>query len=153
MIYVAPAVFEQMSREDRGSRVAGSPLFRSPTDRDEPLAGTLRSLVRDAEDRGAFDQMPLETGLLRLPRELPDRHGRRSAGDILVRRNSRMTRMACQYLEEDFALNPTPTDLAEHCRVSRFVLMRLFARHVGVSFACLHDACTPARCTPAAAGR
>jgi AraC-like DNA-binding protein len=132
MIYVAPEVFEKAAREDSGSRHAGAPLFRSPMIRDAQLAAMVHAFNRAAERREGLDQLALEAGLLQLLRGLLDRHGSKSAADAQPRRNSGVIRTACRYLEENFAANTTLTDLAAHCAISRFALMRLFSRHIGM---------------------
>jgi len=132
MVYAAPEVFEKAAHEDSGSQHAAAPLFRSPMIRDEQLAAMVRGFNRRAERHEGLDQLALESGLLQLLRRLLDRHGSSRADDARLRRNNGVIRTACWYLEENFASNPTLTDLAEHCRVSRFALMRLFARHIGM---------------------
>jgi AraC-like DNA-binding protein len=133
MIYVAPEVFDKAAREDSGSGHAAAPLFRSPMIRDAQLAAMVHAFNRGAECYEGLDQLALEAGLLQLLLGLLDRHGSKSADDAQLRRNSGVIRSACRYLQENFASNPTLTDLAAHCHVSRFALMRLFSRHLGMS--------------------
>jgi len=132
MIYVAPEVFEKAVREDSGSQHAAAPLFRSPMTRDEQLAAVVRAFSRRAECHEELDQLALEAGLLQLLRGLLDRQGSVRQRTLVPGRSSGVIRTACRYLEENFASNPTLTDLSEHCRVSRFALMRLFSRHIGM---------------------
>lgn len=132
MIYVAPEVFERAAREDSRSLQAGAPLFRSSMIRDARLASMVRAFNSRAECHEGMDQLALEAGLLQLLAGLLDRHGSRGSGDARLDRNSGLVRKACRYLEENLASNPTLTDLAAYCRISRFALMRLFARHVGM---------------------
>jgi AraC-like DNA-binding protein len=132
MVYVAPEVFEQAAQEDSGCRRVSAPLFRSPMIRDEQIAAMVRSFTRRAERHEGLDQLALEAGLLQLLGELLDRHGKSSKEGARLPRNNEVIRTACRYLEENFASNPTLTDLAEHCRIGRFALMRLFSRHIGM---------------------
>jgi AraC-like DNA-binding protein len=132
MMYVAPEVFENVAREDNSSRHAGAPLFRSPMIRDAQLAAMVHAFIRDAERPEGLDQLAFEAGLLQLLLGLLDRHGSKSAADAQLRRNSGVIRTACRYLEENFASNLTLTDVAAHCHISRFALMRLFSRHIGM---------------------
>jgi AraC-like DNA-binding protein len=131
MIYVAPDVFADVAREG-GSWRAPVPLFRAPMIRDELLATMVRAFNRRAELRDGLDNLALEAGLMQILRELVDRHSGHCAGDTRCRRDNGLIRMACRYLDENFASNPTLTDVAEHCRVSRFALMRLFSKHLGM---------------------
>jgi AraC-like DNA-binding protein len=132
MVYAAPEVFEKAAHEDRGSQHAAAPLFRSPMIRDEQLAAMVRGFNHRAEHPEGLDQLALESGLLQLLRRLLARHASGRGDDARLGRNYGVIRAACRYLEENFASNPTLTDLAEHCRVSRFALMRLFSRHIGM---------------------
>jgi AraC-like DNA-binding protein len=133
MIYVAPEVFEQAAREGSGFGDARAPLFRSPMIRDAKLAAMVHAFNRRTECHEGLDQLALEAGLLQLLRGLLDRHGFKSADDAQLGRNSGVIRTACRYLQENFASNPTLTDLAAHCHISRFALMRLFSRRLGMS--------------------
>jgi AraC-like DNA-binding protein len=132
MIYVAPEVFQTAACEDSGPTQSARPLFRSPMIRDEQFAAMVRSFTHRAELLEGLDHLALEAGLLQLLRGLLDRHGSSSGNEARVGCNSGVIRTACRFLEENFISNPTLTDLAEHCQVSRFALMRLFARHMGM---------------------
>jgi AraC-like DNA-binding protein len=133
MIYVAPEAFDQAGRENSASPRASAPLFRSPMIRDEPLAAAVGRIVCRAENSKGPDCLALEAELLQLLQRLLNRHGGRGhVEDTRLGRNQGVIRMACRFLEENFASNPTLTDLSAHCRVSRFALMRLFSRHVGM---------------------
>jgi AraC-like DNA-binding protein len=132
MLYITPEVFKQTAREDCNSPRSAAPLFQLPMSRDESLAAEIRNFARRAEQHQALDSLTLEVEFLRLVKTLLDRHGGGSGEHIHVRRSNAVIRMACRYLEDHFASNPTLTDVAEYCRVSRFVLMRLFSRHIGM---------------------
>jgi AraC-like DNA-binding protein len=132
MIYVAPDVFQKAVCEDSGSPNTATPLFRSPMIRDEQFAAMVRGFNHRAERLEGLDHLALEAGLLQLLRGLLDRHASSTGVEARQSRNNAVMRTACRFLEENFISNPTLTDLAEHCRVSRFAVMRLFARHIGM---------------------
>lgn len=130
MLYIEPAVVAGALR-DSGEREGRWPLFRAPVVHDPQLAAALCAFNRRSEE-GA-ELLELESRLLALLHPLLQRH----AGGALKRtatagREAAVVRRACRVLDERFAAPLSLGDLAAECGMSRFALLRLFAKHVGM---------------------
>lgn len=132
MIYLDPEVVSDALR-DAGERHGRLPLFRAPVVRDEELAAALCAFNRRTETPEGPDALELESRLLHLVRGLLSRHAvgtlRRTppGGD-----GSAAVRYARQVLDEQFAADLSLGELAARCHLSRFALLRLFTREVGM---------------------
>ncbi|MCM5681822.1 AraC family transcriptional regulator [Schlegelella sp. S2-27] len=132
MIYLDPAVVSEALR-DAGESHDSLPLFRTPVVRDEELAAWLCAFNRRTETPEGPDTLELESRLLHGLRALLSRHAagtlRRSPHDG---NGCTAVRYARQVLDEQFAADLSLGQLAAHCGMSRFALLRLFTREVGM---------------------
>ena len=132
MLYIEPDLVASAVRE-AGEAEGRLPLFRAPVVRDAELAAALCAFNRRTETEEGLDALELESRLLQLVRALLSRH---AAGTL--RRTPRsghgaaIVRLACQVIDEHFDANPSLSELAVRCGVSRFALLRLFAQEVGM---------------------
>jgi len=132
MVYLDPLLVAEALRE-AGQPGGPLPLFRAPVSRDPELAAALCELNRRTENREGLDALELESRLLQLVRGLMARH----AAGTLTRtpregRDAAIVRFACRYLDEHFSADPSLSELAGRCGLSRFALLRLFAKEVGM---------------------
>jgi AraC-like DNA-binding protein len=132
MVYIDPLLVADALRE-AGQPGGPLPLFRTPVARDPALAAALCELNRHSEHPEGLDALALESRLLQLVHALLSRH----AAGTLARtpregRDAAIVRFACRYLDEHFHADPSLSELARQCGVSRFALLRLFAKEIGM---------------------
>ena len=131
MVYIEPTLIAEALRE--ADLPGALPLFRAPVVRDPELATALSHFNHRTEQPEGLDALELETRLLHLVRALLQRH----AASPPVRnpragRDTAIVRHACRYLDEHYAADPSLTALAVQCGISRFALLRLFTKEVGL---------------------
>lgn len=131
MVYLEPALISEALRED--GLPADLPLFRAPVVRDPELAAALNQFNRRTERPEGLDALETETRLLQIVRALLQRHAASPPPRGLREgRDSAIVRHACRYLDEHYAADPSLSALAAQCGISRFALLRLFAKDVGL---------------------
>ena len=132
MLYLDPAFVSDAVR-DAGEAGGRLPLFKAPVVRDAELAVALCALNQRSEVREGADALELESRLLQFVHALLKRH----AGGTLRRTPSRGSgsapvRYVRQMLDENFHADLSLAALAAECGLSRFALLRLFTREVGM---------------------
>jgi AraC-like DNA-binding protein len=132
MVYLEPRWVAEALHED--AQHQGLPLFRAPVVQDPALAAALCELNRRSEQPQGLDALELETRLLQLLRALLARHAARAPARAVSgeARGQAIVAEACRYLDEHYALDPSLSALAAQCGVSRFALLRLFTRELGM---------------------
>ncbi|MCW7539576.1 AraC family transcriptional regulator [Aquabacterium sp. A7-Y] len=109
------------------------PLFRTPVVQDAALAGRLAAFHRAMERPGELQALESETWLLEIVAALLARHATRSPVRApCTDSDARRVRRACTFIDEHYACDISLTRLAEDSGISRFALVRLFSRHLGM---------------------
>jgi AraC-like DNA-binding protein len=131
MVYIEPALIAEALRE--ADLPAALPLFRAPVVHDPELAAALCQFNRRTEQPEGLDALEIETRLLQIVRTLLQRHAASApARGVRAGRDTALVRFACRYLDEHYATDPSLSALADQCGISRFTLLRVFAREVGM---------------------
>jgi AraC-like DNA-binding protein len=131
MVYIEPALIAEALRE--ADLPGALPLFRAPVVPDPELAAALRHFNHRTEQPEGLDALELETRLLQLVRALLQRHAASApARSPRAGHDSAIVRHACRYLDEHYATDPSLAALAARCGISRFALLRLFAKETGL---------------------
>jgi AraC-like DNA-binding protein len=131
MVYIEPALIAEAQRE--ADLPAALPLFRSPVVHDPELAAALCQFNRRTERPEGWDALEIETRLLQIVRALLQRHAASApTRGLRAGRDTALLRFACRYLDEHYATDPSLSALADQCGISRFALLRLFAKEVGM---------------------
>ena len=131
MVYIEPALIAEALRE--ADLPAALPLFRAPVVHSPELAAALCHFNRRSEQPEGLDALEMETRLLQLVRALLQRHAASPpARNPRDGRDSAIVRHACRYLDEHYAADPSLSALAAQCGISRFALLRLFAKETGL---------------------
>jgi AraC-like DNA-binding protein len=131
MAYIEPALIAEALRE--ADLPAALPLFRAPVVHDPALAAALSQFNHRTEQPEGLDALELETRLLQLVRALLQRHAASPPpGGPRAGRDNAIVRHACRYLDEHYAADPSLSALAAQCGISRFALLRLFAKEMGL---------------------
>lgn len=131
MVYLEPVLISEALRE--AGLPADLPLFRAPVVHDPELAAALCQFNHRTEQPEGLDALETETRLLQLVRALLLRHAASPPPRSLREgRDTAIVRHACRYLDEHYAADPSLSALAAQCGISRFALLRLFAKEVGL---------------------
>ncbi len=131
MVYIEPTLITEALRE--ADLPAALPLFRAPVVHDPELAAALCQFNHRTEQPEGLDALELETRLLHIVRALLQRHAASTpTRGLRAGRDTAIVRHACRYLDEHYAADPSLTALAAQCGISRFALLRLFAKQVGL---------------------
>jgi AraC-like DNA-binding protein len=132
MIYLEPGLIADALRE--AGLPTALPLFRAPVVRDPELAAALCHFNLRTEAPEGPDALELETRLLHIVRALLQRHAATPppARSGRTGRDTALVRFACRTLDEHYAADLSLSALAGQCGISRFALLRLFAKEVGM---------------------
>lgn len=131
MPYLAPDVVSALVR-DAGESEGRLPLFKSPVVQDVQLARALCELNRSSETHEGPLALELETRLVVLVHALLHRHASGTLRRTHRGAGSGPVRYVRQLLDENFAADLSLSALALECGMSRYALLRLFTREVGM---------------------
>jgi AraC-like DNA-binding protein len=129
MLYVEPALLAG-ALADLTKASSRPPLFRCPVVHDPEMAGQILRLHRALET--APELLERESRFLAALAGLVTRHADGRKLPVSHAIHHRIVRRAQDYLAADVALNVSLTDLAGAVGVSRFHLLRVFHREIGL---------------------